>query len=184
MPAFRRSRAFTLIEVTVVVALVGILAVLASLAYRRWIRSSYLGEAHGMLANIRTAEEAFKAENTGYLKVSSQLTTLYPATMPQGNTVTAWGGPGDNPALWAALNVNPNAPVRFGYAVIADNDGTVALPTTVKNNGVAIDLAAMKGLPWFVATAVCDIDNDSTTPSTTLFAVSGTNTLFVNNEGN
>jgi hypothetical protein len=34
-----------------------------------------------------------------------------------------------------------------------------------------------------VAEALCDLDNDNTTPSTTLYAVSGTNTLFINNEG-
>ncbi len=184
MPVVRRSRAFTLIEAMVVVALVGILAVLASLAYRRWIRSSYLGEAHDMLSNIRSAEEAFRAENSGYLNVSTDLTTLYPNATPTGNVKTQWGGAGDNPAGWAALNVNPNGPVRFGYAVIANNGAGAALPTTVKNNGATVNLGAMNGQPWFVATAICDIDNDSSTPSTTLVAVSGTNTIFVDSEGN
>jgi type IV pilus assembly protein PilA len=182
MPALRRSRAFTLIELMVVVTLVGVLAVIASLAYRRWIRSSYLGEAHGMLGNIRQAEEAFRAENTGYLNVSMDvLTDLYPAAVPKGNFVTAWGGGTDGPA-WLALNVNPNAPVRFGYAVVASNTG--GAPPAVTNNGVAVDLTPMLGQPWFVASAVCDIDSDTTTPPTTLYAVSGTNTFFVNNEGN
>jgi prepilin-type N-terminal cleavage/methylation domain-containing protein len=181
MPDVRRSRAFTLIEAMVVVVLIGVLAVLASVAYRRWIRSSYLGEAHGMLANIRTAEEAFRAENSGYLPVSAALTALYPDAMPTEKTVTQWGG-GADAAKWAALNVNPNAPVRFGYAVLANNDLMTA-PPAVSNNGAAVNLASLTGQPWFVATAVCDIDNDSSNAPTTLFAISGSNVIMVNNEG-
>jgi hypothetical protein len=140
-----------------------------------------MGEAHDMLGNIRVAEEAFRAENSGYLPVSPDLTTssLYPTTTPLGNKVTAWG---NNPQ-WAALNVNPNAPVRFGYAVVADNSNVNPPPGGVTNNGVAVNLAPMTGQPWFVATAVCDIDNNTATPDATLFAVSGTNQIFVNNEG-
>jgi type IV pilus assembly protein PilA len=179
MPGFRRSRAFTLIEVTLVLALLGVLALLATVGYRKWVLSSYMGEAHDMLGNIRVAEEAFRAENTGYLNVSTGLGVLYPSTMPKGNTLTAWGAdPG-----WAALNVNPSAPVRFGYAVIASNNPQTAPPGTVKNNGTTVNLAPMTGQPWFVATAVCDIDNNASTPNATLYAVSGTNVIFVNDEG-
>ncbi|HTB77817.1 MAG TPA: prepilin-type N-terminal cleavage/methylation domain-containing protein [Polyangiaceae bacterium] len=180
MPSARPARAFTLIEVMIVVVIVGVLALVATVAYRKWILSSYVGEAQEMLGNIRVSEEAFRAENTGYLNVSASLTDLYPTTAPNGNSKTAWGA---SPGQWAALNVNPSAPVRFGYAVIADNTPPDAPPATVTNNGVAVDLTPMLGKPWFVATAVCDIDNNSTTPSTTLYAVSGTNTIFVNNEG-
>src|SRR5579859_4920132 len=132
MPSFRRSRAFTLIEAMIVVVIVGILAVVATVAYRKWILSSYVGEAHDMLGNIRVAEEAFRAENTGYLNVSNDLTpnSLYPSTTPNGNLKTAWGA---NPGQWAALNVNPNAPVRFGYAVIANNGGATN-PTGLVTN--------------------------------------------------
>jgi type IV pilus assembly protein PilA len=181
MPVVRRARAFTLIEAMVVVALVGILAVVAGVAYRKWVLNSYVGEAQGMLGNIRSAEETFRAENSAYLSVSTDLTTasLYPLTAPIGNLKTQWGA---NPGLWAALNVNPNGPVRFGYALIADNSGAAAPPAAI--NGTAVNLAAMQGQPWYVAEAICDLDSDSTTnPSTTVYAVSGTNQITVLNEG-
>jgi type IV pilus assembly protein PilA len=187
MPSVRRARAFTLIEVMIVVALIGILAVVASVAYRKWILNSYMGEAQGMLGNIRSAEETFFAENTGYFNVSNDLSTasLYPSAAPSGNLVTAWGGAcGGCTASggWAALNVNPNAPVRFGYAVVADNTDTNT-PPAITNNGAAVDLTPLVGKPWYVAVAICDINADGATPDTTLYAVSGTNQIFVNNEG-
>ena len=185
MSSVRRARAFTLIEVMIVVVIVGVLALVATVAYRKWILASYVGEAQDMLGNIRVSEEAFRAENTDYLNVSGGLAkaNLYPTITPTGNSKTAWGA---SPGYWASLNVNPSAPVRFGYAVIADKNNTgnpVALPTGVQNNGVAVDLTPLQGQPWFVATAICDIASDGNLPDTTLYAVSGTNQIFVNNEG-
>ncbi len=182
MPVVRRARAFTLIEAMIVVVIVGILALVASVAYRKWVRNSYLGEAQDMLGNIRSAEETFRAENTGYLTISTDLTSkssLYPTTNPIGNQKTQWGSA---PGAWASLNVNPSAPVRFGYAVVANNDGTVPLPA-VTENGVAANLGTMQAQPWYAAVAICDIDSDGASPDTTIYAVSATNHLFMNNEG-
>jgi type IV pilus assembly protein PilA len=186
MPAVRRARAFTLIEAMVVVALVGILAVVAGVAYRKWVLNSYVGEAQSMLGNIRSAEESFRAENSAYLNVSKDLTSasLYPMVSPIGNSKTGWGAACTVclTGSWDALNVNPNGAVRFGYAVIADNSNTNAPPTAI--NGTAVNLAVMQGQPWYVAEAICDLDSDSTSaPSTTAYASSGTNQIVVLNEG-
>jgi type IV pilus assembly protein PilA len=187
MSAVRPSRAFTLIESMIVVVMVGILALIANVGYRRWVRNSYIGEAHNMLGNIRSSQEAFRAENGGYLNVSNGLTgaSLFPSTAPKGSFVTQWG-----PSCavctpttgWAALNVNPDGPVRFGYAVVANNTGVTA-PPAINANGQAANLSSMTGQPWYVAAAICDLDSDGALPDTTLYAVSGTNQLFVNDEG-
>src|SRR5215469_2110585 len=107
-----RSRAFSLIEAMIVVVLVGLLAVIADLAYRRWVRTAYLSEAQDMVANIRAAEESFRAENGGYLSISDGLGPDhdYPAA-PPGKAKWMWGGncthcPA-NPQAWVALNVQP-----------------------------------------------------------------------------
>ena len=79
------------------------------------------------------------------------------------------------------LNVNPSAPVRFGYALMASNTG--AAPPAVTVNGQSQNLAAMAGAPWYVAVAMCDEDSDSSTPPTTVYALSATSQLLVSNDG-
>lgn len=171
------NAAFTLIEMMVVVLLVGLLAVIAGVAYRKFILSSRMGEAHDMLANIRMAEEAFRAENGGYLATEPSLTTTYPKTQPTEAVKTQWGSPA---GAWDALNVHPSGPVLFGYSVVA---GTTAAPPAITVNGVSANFESMAGQPWFVAEATCDLDNDTASPNTILYASSGSNRLLIANEG-
>lgn len=186
----REARAFTLIEAMVVVVVVGILAVLATVVYRVWVRTSYMAEAQDMVVNIRTAEESFRAENGVYLDVSSALDLghLYPRN--PGAYKTAWGAPclaGSTlcPAHdWAALTIAPQAPLAFGYALQADNSGTAAAPSlsSYLTSSPAPNLAAMTGQPWYIVEAVGDINGDGI--YTRVFGFSGSPRLLVDNEGN
>jgi type IV pilus assembly protein PilA len=177
MRTVRRQRAFTLIEMMIVVVVVGVLALVAGVSYRKWVRSSHLGEAEDMLASIRMAEESFRSENGGYWATEPSLSTLYPLATPTAALKTAWGA---NLGLWASLNVAPSAPVFFGYSVIA---GNAAAPAEIIVNGAPANFASLGGQPWYVAEAMCDLDNDTTTPNTTIYVSSGSNRLLIANEG-
>jgi len=193
MRLLRRSRGFTLIEAMVVVVVIGILSMLAVVAYRRWIRTSYVAEAQDMVSNIRTAEEAFVSENGTYLDVSGGLgaTHTYPLQAP-GASMTAWGGPCGwckNPtAGWSTLAVQSTAPVIFGYSVIA-NDATPPEPPssrvgTIKVNGKTLDYSAMNnGATWYFIEADANISGDNAS-FTHVYGMSGTNTIYVDGEGN
>jgi prepilin-type N-terminal cleavage/methylation domain-containing protein len=183
----RRARAFTLIETMIVVAMVGILVLLAGVGYRRWVLNARMSEAQNLVGNIRAAEETFRAENSGYLAISPDLSTasLYPSTTPTAASVTQWGLPCANcikSTAWQGLNVSPSGPVMFGYAVIADNTG-VTSPPAIMVNGVATSLASMAGQPWYIVEGMCDLDNDPTTPSTTVYGISANNQLTLSNVG-
>ena len=57
-----KSQGFTLVELLIVVAIIGVLASQGVPAYRRMIMKSRKGEAQIMLGNIATAESAFFSE--------------------------------------------------------------------------------------------------------------------------
>ena len=177
-----RSRAFTLIEAMVVLSLIGILAVLATLAFRRWVHTAYLSEAQDMVTNIRAAEESFRSENGGYLSISTALGLQhdYPAATP-GNFKTAWGGScGYCAAQWSMLNVHASAPLIFGYSLMANNTTASAGFSLPLNGGT---LAAANGMPapWYVIEA--DGDTNGDTVFTHVYGLSATNQIYIDNEG-
>ena len=186
----RHSRGLTLIEMMVVVAIIGILALLAIVGYRRWVRSSYVAEANDVVTNIRSSEESFLAENGAYLDVTGCLGDgcTYPLQHP-GSSKTAWGGPCGwctKPASgWSGLTVHPNAPVIFGYSVIADQATPPSTRVGQKTvNGAAIDMTVMgNGAPWLFVEADANVSGDGVN-YTHVYALSGTNKIFVDGEGN
>jgi len=150
MSAGRKQRAFTLIESLFVVVIIGIMAVLATVGYRKWVIQSHEAEAQDMISNIREAEETFKAENGAYVNVSGGLEppNMYPQPSPVGTITTQWGGPcGTCAGSWTTLNVAPNAPVVFGYAVVAGAAGSTTAPA-ITWNGQPVNMAPLLAAAW------------------------------------
>jgi len=145
---FRRG--FTLVELMAAVAIVGILAALAVVGYKRYINTAASGEALAVISGIRNAEEAYKAETLVYLGCSANLNAYY----PQGSTAPnqykfAWTNPGHaDYACWRTLNVVTDGPVRYGYAVVAGNPGA-PLPSPNINPPLVWPASASDN-PWYV----------------------------------
>lgn len=78
----RRTRGFTLIEVLIVVALLGILAGIAYPAYTDYILRSKISEAIGNLSDMRTKMEQFFLDNRTY---AGACTTATVAPLPSGD---------------------------------------------------------------------------------------------------
>jgi type IV pilus assembly protein PilA len=187
-----RARAFTLVEAMIVAVIVGALAVIALVGYRRWVRTAYLAEAQDMVGHIRAAQESFRSENGGYFNVSNGLGPGhdYPLLTP-GKSKTAWGGAcsacNNTATGWGALNVASAAPVAFGYSSIASVlNGSGQYPAasaSLKVNGTAINLTAMSGgaTPWYIIEADGDQNGDGV--FTNVYGLSATNQIYVNDEG-
>jgi len=159
----RHTRGVTLIELMIVVAMVGVLAALGTVGYKRYISSAKTSEATQMLGTIKSSQEAFKAETFRYFNVSGDLESYYPQGSVDdiGTKKYAWeGGKPDSAGTnFQTLGVTSSAPVQYGYAVQAGsaNQDLPNLPL-----GFATPTWPDPGGPWYVAVAAGDLDGDGT----------------------
>jgi type IV pilus assembly protein PilA len=190
-----RSRGMTLVEVSLVIVIVSILAVLALVGYRRYRAAARLSEATGMMAAIQAAQDEFKSERGVYANISQDLDSLYPNANPT-NRATQWGGPckncaGNDERAWQKLKINPPGPVMFGYATTAGIGGqsTVSPPHSLADRSHALIGNALSDMPnkigatepFYVSIAVGDTDANGVRCA--VMGSSHTNQLVVTNEG-
>jgi type IV pilus assembly protein PilA len=157
------SRGFTMVELMTVVAIVSILALIATYSVRRYIASSKTGEAIEMIGNIKAAQESYKDETFTYLPVSPDLTaagSFYPANTLPGRQKMNFAGPGATQAAWQQLAVNSSGPVLFVYACTAGATGTA--PSAPGADITIGNWPATVPSPWYVAKAKADLRGDGT----------------------
>jgi len=76
----RGSRGFTLIEVIITVAIIGILAAIAMPSYRDYVRRGQLVEAHNALSALRANMERHFQDNRDYRSIGT--TFISPCAAP------------------------------------------------------------------------------------------------------
>ncbi|HEX7664155.1 MAG TPA: prepilin-type N-terminal cleavage/methylation domain-containing protein [Polyangiaceae bacterium] len=183
MPKARsRSTGFTLVELMITVAIVGVLAVIAVVSYNSIVRRSHTSEATQMVSTIKVAQEAYHAEVGTYLSISGNLDSDYcPAHATGQPTLVQWdpacgtgaGGP------WRRLPVSSSGPVLFGYATVAGLAGqTMPMPGGMKSTPAP---PTMTG-DWYVATAKGDMNGDATN-YTIVVGTSLARDLYVDRDG-
>lgn len=172
---------FTLIELMIVVAIVGILAVIGVVGYRKIILSAKLTEARNVIGGVRIAQEAYKVERGVYANIGPALCPL--ASSGTGQFKTQWdptcgGGP-----TWAVLPVHVDGPVQFGYATEAQATPSAAAPAAVGQPVAFVNIPGAVGTnPWYFVTASADLDGNGGL-YTELVGTSWQNTIFVTQEG-
>ncbi|MEM1031143.1 MAG: prepilin-type N-terminal cleavage/methylation domain-containing protein [Myxococcota bacterium] len=150
------QRGFTMVELLAVVAMVGILAAIALVGYRRYLNASKTADAKAVMSAIRIGQESHRAETLGYLDCSTSLTDWYPSA-PNGKRKNFVNPSHSEHACWQMLNVTTDAPTTFGYAVVAGNPG--AAPP-VPSTSDAPTWPAPTTEPWYVIQAAGDQDGD------------------------
>lgn len=182
MPLARNKRSrtagFTLAELLAVVAMIGILATIAMVSYRRYMASSKVAEATYMVGQIRAAQESFRAETMRYFNVSTEVDSWYPATSDGQKRSWDFDTHADY-SKWRQLGVRSDGPVIFGYSTWAGTAGTVPTQPT----GITLTFPNAEDInePWYLVQAAGDL-----TPGGAMTLVLGssfTNEIHIENEG-
>jgi prepilin-type N-terminal cleavage/methylation domain-containing protein len=156
---------FTLIELMIVVAIIGVLSAVAIPSFRAYMNKSKVTEATTFLGEIKQRQESYRAEFGQYCDVSGAgtlaIAAYNPASVPAGGTPVAW----PTVSNWQTLGAAPDTAVRFRYATVAGN------PTTVPDWGGGLGFTGNDF--WFVSQAQADLDGDTTLLTVESYSESG-----------
>jgi type IV pilus assembly protein PilE len=178
-------KGFTLVELMIVVAIISVLAVVAGTAYRKYMDSGRIAEVYSMIGEIRTKQEAYKVENSGYATSTGE-TDLFPALStskgvePKAHVVTT-----GQPAWWTALGIQPSKNSLYcSYTTVAGAANVAPAGTRgAATFNTAGNPSGIPKIPWWYIIATCDNDSDGNPAHNAYFTTSSqTSTVYNENE--
>jgi prepilin-type N-terminal cleavage/methylation domain-containing protein len=157
----QRNAGFTLIELMITVAIVGVLASIGFPALIQYIRSSRTVEPIGFLAEVKARQESYRLDFGAYYQVSTAWNSFFPTASPDEDKPQRWNIAGTG---WETLGAMPSGgESRFVYSCVAGS------PTEKPAIGVHPKVAAPSGDDpergyknindfWFITVAVGDLE--------------------------
>jgi len=158
----RSSRAFTLVELMIVVAIIGLLAALAIYGVRRYMTNSKTAEARQAIGAIsKGARAAFDGEvfeDTDVIAAGSSVkgaggslcpdAAAVPGTTPVGEKYQSKDGDWDDDAGWSCLRFSISGPQYFQYDYTPNDAGTafdITAKSQLSGSGGDLTTLTLKG---------------------------------------
>jgi prepilin-type N-terminal cleavage/methylation domain-containing protein len=198
----RRSGGFTLVELMIVVVVLGILAALAMVGYRRYVAKARSSEAVAMLAEMSSKEQLYFLEFAQYLPLVNSSAVTPPAVSGAAGTETADQFYPSDPSVSTFDSVRTATalgalPLSWQYAAIRPKDRVLyctyfagagaagSLPPASPAVGAGLLGSVAIGQPWYYVLGACNLNSTSSYPSgVSVFSLSyNSPTLAQINEG-
>jgi type IV pilus assembly protein PilA len=147
-----------MVELLAVIAMVGILAAVATVGYRRYINGAQIADAKATIGAIRIAEESYRSETMSYLDCPGG---WYPNAGVPDHRRHHWHQPTHaDYNCWRQLNVVNDSPTKYTFRLSAGRAGDGTGGVLAAAWDVPPVFPATPNEAWYVVEGIGDVDED------------------------